>query len=208
MLREYSGRCVAVEDSVMRLRPIGREPRSGSADPAEERLLTLLQIVNESMYVAEQHHGLLLFLGSATLALLLTLVSSTTDLNPRYGMGVAAAIIFVGLLLSAASFFPRSRAAGRIAGGFGDPDPTDDLYDSKHLARYEPDDLVRGLEESYLEIPVDEIRVTRGKRDLACRVIANSRTTEIKIRLFEYSLLVLAAGGAVALASALAALVG
>jgi hypothetical protein len=186
------------------LLPVSRERVS---NPTEERLLTLLSMAIDWMRFAEQRHNWLILLGSALLALLLSLVNSTTDPNPRYVMGVAAGIITCGLLVSVLSFFAANRISVFLAGKQADPSESDDLYYYDHIARYVATDLVRGIERWYLDMPDDEIEVTRGELDLAQQVIVNARATVVKMRLFSIAVLCFAAGGLTTLASAIAALI-
>ena len=122
-------------------------------------------------------------------------------------MGLASAIMMLGLLISVASFFPLSRVARWVSGSLPGPSAHDDLYFYGHLARYDPERLVRGIEQWYLDVPDEEIMITRGKHDLAEQVILSAQMTSVKLRLFNISLLLVVIGAVVALIAALIALI-
>lgn len=181
--------------------------RQALSTPAENRLLLQLQLVVDWLRLAEQRHHWFILLGSAGLAVMLSLVSSTRDENPRYGMGLAAAIMIAGLMTGVVSFYPTSRIALRIAGKPHAPAADNNLYDFQHLARYDADLLVRSIKLWYLdELPAD-VTVSRGEHDLATEVVVNARIACTKMRLFSLGLALFAIGSLVALVSAIAALV-
>jgi len=181
--------------------------RDALSAPAEHRLLLQLQLVVDWLRLAEQRHQWFILLGSAGLAVMLSLVSSTTDENPRYGMGLAAAIMMTGLMSGVLSFYPTSRIVSRIAGKSIAPAPDNNLYDFQHLARYDPDPLVRAVKLWYLNDLPASITVSRGEHDLATEVVVNAKIACTKMRLFSLGLAAFAIGAIVALVSALAALV-
>lgn len=172
----------------------------------ERRLLTQMDLVFRWLGIAEQRHNWLVLLGVAAQAVLLSVITSTTDPNPRYGIGLAAAIILAGILISVSSFFPGSRLTQRLSGAFGGTKDDDDLFFYGHLARYEPDALVRSIEALYLEAPAESVVVNRVLHDLAEQVIQTAKLVEVKLRTFSIALLVIAMGSVVALVSALIAL--
>lgn len=186
--------------------PILPATRLPARDPTEERMLILNDFVFRWLGIAEQRSNWLILLGAAAQAVLLSVITSTTDQYPRYFMGLAAAVMMSGLMVSVASFFPLHPVTRRLARVESTPTAQDDLYFYGHLSRYQPDELVRAIERAYLGIPENEIVVSRAKHDLAEQIVLCATMTTIKMRLFTFALLAVATGALIALAAALVAL--
>jgi hypothetical protein len=174
----------------------------------EDRLVELLDRVIDWLQFAESKNTGIVGLIATALGLIVTFLVAGPSVPTLAGVGLAvgAVALMISLLLSIASFLPATDLERSLVGAREAPGPEDNLIFYGHLARYEPRALVRAVARSHVDVPPDEVVVSKVAIDLAAQIVTNARITVRKLRLYRAALLlfgvgVLTAAGAMALAA-------
>ncbi len=178
-----------------------------SHDEVEQRLLSILAMVNDWLKFAETKNAGLVGLGSAAAAVILSFLGSTDDAVFLVGLGTAAVLMALSVLVGLASFFPRTSLARRLTREIGHPGECDNLYFYAHLARYSPSALVEAIARDYAQTGYSDVVHARSRTDLAAQIIVNSRITLAKLELFGFAVWLFAASAITALLVVLATVV-
>jgi hypothetical protein len=176
-------------------------------DEVEQRLLSILGMVNDWLKFAETKNAGLVGLGSAGAAVLSSFLGSADERVLTVGLGIAAVTVSISVLVGLASFFPRTSAARHLTRELGRPGEGDNLYFYGHLAKYAPPALVEAIARDYAQTGYTEVVHVRSREDLAAQIIVNSRITLAKLQLFGIATWLFAAAAVTALASVLVAVV-
>jgi Family of unknown function (DUF5706) len=176
-------------------------------DEVEQRLLSILGMVNDWLKFAETKNAGLVGVGSAGAAVLASFLASADDRVLSVGLGIAAVTISFSVFVGLASFFPRTSLARHLTREVGRPGEGDNLYYYGHLAKYAPATLVEAIARDYAQTVYTEVVHVRSREDLAAQIIVNSRITLAKLELFGIAIWLFAAAAVIALASVLAAIV-
>ena len=176
-------------------------------DEVEQRLLSILGMVNDWLKFAETKNAGLVGLGSAGAAVLASFLNPADDRVLKVGLAIAAVTVSISVLVGLASFFPRTSLARLLTRGVERPGEGDNLYYFCHLAKYTPATLVEAIARDYAQTGYTEVVHARSREDLAAQIIINSRITLDKLHLFGIATWFFAAAAVTALASVLVAVV-
>lgn len=181
--------------------PRGADEGLASAlEKVENRLLTILEMVNEWLQFAEAKNAGLVALDALALAAILTILPSAEVAEPvARGLAAASVLLLLSLGISLWSFLPRSDV-GKLTAAARRPRATDNLYFYGDVCGYRPEQLAAAIARRYDRIEGYDPRQHPSHVDLASQVIANSRITVAKNEYFRaatlLALLALAASGA------------
>jgi hypothetical protein len=177
----------------------GREASVASVghahDEVEQRLLSILGMVNDWLKFAETKNAGLVGLGSAD------------DWVLSVGLGIAAVTVSISVLVGLASFLPRTSVARHLTRETGQPGEGDNLYFYGYLAKYAPPALVEAIARDYAQTGYTDVVHVRSRGDLAAQIIITSRITLAKLQLFGVATWLFAVAAVMALASVLVSLV-
>ncbi|HEY7037011.1 MAG TPA: Pycsar system effector family protein [Thermomicrobiales bacterium] len=176
-------------------------------DEVEQRLLSILAMVNDWLKFAETKNAGLVGLGSAGAAVAASFLSQADDRVLTVGLGIAAVLLSICVLIGLASFFPRTSLARYLTHDAGRPGAADNLYYYGHLARYAPAALVEAIARDYAQTGYTDVVHARSRDDLAAQIIVNSRITLAKLQLFGIATWFFAAAAVTALMAVLVAVV-
>jgi hypothetical protein len=122
-----------------RSRPIARPDALVSV---ENRLLTILEMVNEWLQFAEAKNAGLVALDALGLAAILTILPASEVPEPiAWGLLAASLLLLLSLGISLWSFIPRSDVGKLVAAAHRRPRPTDNLYFYGDVRGYRPEQL-------------------------------------------------------------------
>lgn len=169
----------------------------------EERLISLLDRVNDWLKFAETKNTAAVGISSTALGVIVTFLVAGPSVPEIAGAGLTlgALTLMVSLMLAVASFLPSTNVETLLLGQRAQPAPGDNLLFYGHLARYEPGVLARTIAESYFQRVGDDAVPTKFALDVAGQVVINARITVRKLELFKYSLLLFGFGVLVAAAA-------
>jgi hypothetical protein len=157
---------------------------STGQDEVEQRLLSILAMVNDWLKFAETKNAGLVGLGSAGVAVVGSFLGQAHDRVLIVGLGIAAVLVSISVLVGLVSFFPRTGLARHLTHEVGAPSAADNLYYYGHLARYAPVALVEAIARDYAQTGHTDVVHARSREDLAAQIIVNSRITLAKLQLF------------------------
>jgi uncharacterized membrane protein YhaH (DUF805 family) len=176
-------------------------------DEVEQRLLSILAMVNDWLKFAETKNAGLVGLGAAGTAVISSFLGSSDDTVLVVGLAVAVVLMALSVLVGLASFFPRTSLARHLTHDVGKPGEDDNLYYYGHLAKYAPGALVDAIARDYAQTGFTDVVHARSRNDLAAQIIVNSRITLAKLELFGIATWLFAASAITALLAVLAAVV-
>jgi hypothetical protein len=180
---------------------------SHGEDEVEQRLLSILAMVNDWLKFAETKNAGLVGLGSAGTAVAASFLNQSKGRALTVGLGMAAVLLAISVLIGLASFFPRTSLARHLTRDVGGPGAKDNLYYYGHLAKYAPAALVEAIARDYAQTGYTDIVHARSRDDLAAQIIVNSRITLAKLQLFGIATWFFAAAVVTALVSVLVSVV-
>lgn len=178
-----------------------------SHDEVEQRLLSILAMVNDWLKFAETKNAGLVGLGSAGAAVVASLLNRAHDRVLTVGLALAAVLVSISVLIGLGSFFPRTSLARHLTREVGRPGPGDNLYYYGHLAKYAPAALVEVIASDYAQTGYTDVVHARSREDLAAQIVVNSRITLAKLQLFGIATWFFAAAAVTALVSVLLSVV-
>ena len=178
-----------------------------SHDEVEQRLLSILAMVNDWLKFAETKNAGIVGFGAAGAAVIGSFLNRSDDTVLVAGLAVAVALMAISVLVGLSSFFPRTSLARLLTHDAGKPDESDNLYYYGHLAKYAPAALVEAIARDYAQTGFTDVVHARSRNDLAAQIIVNSRITLAKLELFGIATWLFAASAVTALLSVLAAVV-
>jgi hypothetical protein len=162
-------------------RPGSKEDAQPAVEKVENRLLTILEMVNEWLQFAEAKNAGLVALDALGLAAILTIVPDVELPEPiAWGLVVASMLLLVSLGISMWSFIPRSDIGKLVSAARRQPRATDNLYFYGDIRGYRPEQLAAEIACRYDKICNYDPRQHPSHVDLASQVIANSRITVAK----------------------------
>jgi hypothetical protein len=173
----------------------------------EQRLLSILGMVNDWLKFAETKNAGLVGLGSAGAAVLASFLASADDRVLTVGLGIAAVTVSISVLVGLASFFPRTSVGRHLTREVERPAAGDNLYFYGHLAKYAPPALVEAIARDYAQTGYTDVVHVRSREDLAAQIIINSRITLTKLHFFGIATWLFAIAAVTALTSVLVSLV-
>jgi hypothetical protein len=103
-------------------------------------------------------------------------------------------LLMISLGIVVISFLPVTDLERSLAGNHAPPGPGDNLLYYGHVARYEPQALVRAVASMYVEVTPDEVAAGKRASDLAAQIVTNARITVRKLALYRAALLLYGAG--------------
>ena len=178
--------------------------RASALEHVENRLLTILEMVNEWLQFAEAKNAGLVALDALALAAILAILPAAAVPGAVSGGLVAASLLLLASLgISLWSFIPRSDMGNLVSPVGRRPRASDNLYYYGDICGYQPDQLAAEIARRYDKIQNYEPAQNPSHVDLASQVIANSRITVAKNRCFKLATwiallaLATAAGGVV-----------
>lgn len=161
--------------------------RVSSSDPVDSKLNSILQMVIDWLKFAETKNGGALGFGSAAFAIVLSYLQSTSFRTLPAILLVLGAIAFLmTVVLSVASFSPRTDIGRLRSRRDGEPHPADNLFYFGHIAKYSSRQFVESLAERYL--PDHDLEMKQVYLDLAAQVTINARITMWKLRMFNVAI--------------------
>ena len=145
----------------------------------EDRLLTILAMVNGWLQFAETKNAGLVALNALTLTGILEYLAHVHHLPRMIFAGIMLTGIFLLLSLgvSLLSFLPRSDPRRLVPRRGKTPRETDNFFFFGDLYTYHPEQLVAAVAHEYEGIHDFEPSRHRSQLDLASQIIANSRIT-------------------------------
>lgn len=172
----------------------------------EVRLTEMLTRVNEWLRFAETKNTAAVGLSSTALGVIVTFLVAGPPVPPLAGagLGIGALVLMVSLMLSVASFLPSTDLERQLRRANLAPNPADNLLFYGHIARYEPQALVRAVAENYFGLGGEDAAPSKFALDLAGQIVTNAAITVRKLAFFKNSLILF--GGGVLVASAAMAL--
>ncbi|MFJ6034459.1 Pycsar system effector family protein [Bacillus toyonensis] len=158
----------------------------------EERLLQILDRVNDWLKFAEAKNlGVLAFSG-ATITAIMSFLGSSFKIHQEWKIGFFVGIGFlsVACLVAVWSFIPKVRWK---AGEYGPVSNEDNLFFYGDLCKYKPEILVQNIVEFYY---VDQVTNPLGRvhKDIASQIIINSQITMDKFKNFKFAAWLVLAG--------------
>jgi hypothetical protein len=183
-----------------------------AARRVDDRLLTMLQMVNEWLQFAEAKNTGIVALAALGLTGILTYLASGVAIPQPLVVGMLVTSLFLILSLGASllSFLPQHNLMRVVTKTThrGRRSQRHNLYFYRDLAAFEPEQLAAAVAREYEHIPDYDAARYRSHVDLASQIIANSQITVDKNGYFRVALLLFLAGLAAALAfTALAVIV-
>lgn len=173
----------------------------------EEQLTDLLDRVIDWLQFAESKNTGIVGLIATALGLIVAFLEVGPSVPTLAGAGlvIGGGVLMISLLVIIASFLPVTDLERALVGDRKPPGPRDNLIYYGHLARYEPQALIHAVARTYVEVPPDEVPLSKFSIDLAEQIVMNARITMRKLRLFRAAVLlfgvgILIAAGAMALA--------
>ena len=162
-----------------------RPSATGNVQPAvenvENRLLTILEMVNEWLQFAEAKNAGLVALDALGLAAILTILPESEVPDPvARGLVAASLLLLLSLGISMWSFIPRSDIGKLVSAARRQPRATDNLYFYGDVCGYRPEQLAAEIACRYDKIGTYDPRQHPSHVDLASQIIANSRITVAK----------------------------
>lgn len=166
--------------------PRGADEGLASAlEKVENRLLTILEMVNEWLQFAEaKNAGLVALDGLALAAILAILPSAEAPPAITAGLVGASLLLLVSLGISLWSFLPRGDLGNLVSPVGRRPQATDNLYYFGDVCAYRPEQLAAEIARRYDKIRAYDPAQHPSHVDIASQVIANSRITVAKNRCF------------------------
>ena len=178
-----------------------------AARRVDDRLLTILGMVNEWLQFAEAKNTGIVALGALGLTGILTYLASEDQVPPFLLAGLLVTSFFLLLSLAASllSFLPQHNLMRIVAKTTHRGRKSHNLYFYKDLAAFEPEQLAATIAREYEQIPDYVAANHRSHIDLASQIIANSQITVDKNGYFRVALLLFLVGvGAAMVFTALA----
>jgi hypothetical protein len=177
--------------------------RQEAARRVDDRLLTMLQMVNEWLQFAEAKNTGIVALDALGLTGILTYLASGLEIPSPLVAGMLATSLFLVLSLGASllSFLPQDNLHRIVVKTTlrGSKPRRHNLYFYRDLAAYEPEQLAATVAREYEHIPDYDAAHHRSHVDLASQIIANSQITIDKNAYFRIALLLFLVGLAAAL---------
>ncbi|WP_310485136.1 Pycsar system effector family protein [Chamaesiphon sp. VAR_48_metabat_403] len=167
-------------------------------DSLSAKLFSIFQNVNDWLKFAEAKNAVLLaFAGAGMTATLTVLVSAQNLFNSlRWGLISATILLCVCAFLCILSFLPKTDLEKILRLRLSQseqPKPEDNLYFYGHLKKYQAEELLDRLNQTYLsDSPVSQ-PYSKEAKDLAVQVTINSGIAFIKFEIFRYAVYTLAA---------------
>jgi len=180
-------------------------------DEVESHLLTIFDIVTGWLKFAETKAAVLVALtGTATSGLGYIISQAYADVPTPLGVGLLATeLCLVGsLAVALLSFLPQTELARFLTKSEETPTGDDNLYYFGHLYKYAPRHLAERIALLYAGEQHYDATRHRSHVDLAAQIIANSRITITKFRLFTIASSLLAVAGLVLLVSLIVTALG
>ncbi len=167
-------------------------------DSLSVKLFSLFQNVNDWLKFAEAKNAVLLaFAGAGMTATLTVLVSAQNLFNSlRWGLISATILLCVCAFLCILSFLPKTDLEKilRVRSSQSEqPKPEDNLYFYGHLKKYQAEELLDRLNQTYLSNSPVSQPYSKEAKDLAVQVTINSGIAFIKFEIFRYAVYTLAA---------------
>jgi hypothetical protein len=178
-----------------------------SHDDVEQRLLTILTMVNDWLKFAEAKNAGVIGLGSAGVAVLASFISSEDDSILTTGLGIAASLVTFSVLAGLVSFSPRTSLGYHLKTTIGKPEADDNLYYYGHLAKYNPTEIVEVVANDYANVAITDVVHARSRNDLAAQIIVNSRITLTKLQLFSVATRLFACAAIVSIVTVLVSVI-
>lgn len=164
-----------------------------------EKLLTILQRVDEWLKYAEAKNGILLAFSGAGITALVTYISASDNLPKSLFWGLLISMILLSLcsLICSLSFLPRTNLE-KIVYLRGNPSrnlrqsqkDTDNFYYFGHLLKYKDLELLEKLNKLYFDNKIQS-DFEKEHLDIASQIVINSEITWLKFKLFFFSLWIL-----------------
>ena len=170
-------------------------------DEVESRLLAILAMVNDWLKFAEAKAAALVAVSgsAATGVAYITYLTVKAD-APRpllVGLPTAEACLLLSLAVALLAFFPQTDLAKFLTKDKDRPAAADNLYYFGHLRKYAPAHLAAAVARLYADETHYDAGEHRSHTDLAAQIVANSRITVAKLRLFALATILLAVAVAV-----------
>lgn len=148
----------------------------------EEKLLFILNIVNDWLKYAEAKNTGILAFSATAVAAIFGFLGSSFQMLPvwRIGLFTGAGFLTCSSLLAVWSFIPKTEINYKC---YGTPVNSDNLYFYGHLCKYQPQMLVEALSRLYYNDEAD--LVTRSNIDIAAQIITNSGIAMNKYNIFK-----------------------
>lgn len=157
--------------------------RVSSSDPVDSKLNSILQMVIDWLKFAETKNGGAIGIGSGGFAIVIGFLQSTHLATfPVILLTLGAISFLMTVVVSIASFSPRTDFGKLRARRDGEPHPADNLFYFGHIAKYSARQLIESMVERYL--PDVDLEMKQVYLDLAAQVTINARITMWKLRLF------------------------
>lgn len=157
--------------------------RVSSSDPVDSKLNSILQMVVEWLKFAETKNGGAVGIGSGGFAIVIGfLQSAQLGTLPEVLLTLGAISFLMTVVVSIASFSPRTDFGKLRARRDGTPHPADNLFYFGHIAKYSSRQLIESMVERYM--PDVDLEMKQVYLDLAAQVTINARITMWKLRLF------------------------
>jgi hypothetical protein len=179
-----------------RARPDREAERLEAARRVDDRLLTMLQMVNEWLHFAEAKNTGIVALDALVITAILTYVAGSED-RPALlmtGMFLTSLLILLSLGASLLSFLPQDNLRRMVTKTTHRGSQPHNLYFFRDLAAYEPEQLATAVAREYENIPDYNPDEHRGHIDLAAQIIANSQITVDKNAYFRLAVTFFLAG--------------
>lgn len=157
--------------------------RVSSSDPVDSKLNSILQMVIDWLKFAETKNGGAIGIGSGGFAIVIGFLQSAHLATfPMVLLTLGAISFLMTVVVSIASFSPRTDFGKLRARRDGEPHPADNLFYFGHIAKYSSRQLIDSMVERYL--PDVDLEMKQVYLDLAAQVTINARITMWKLRLF------------------------
>ncbi len=161
--------------------------RVSSSDPVDSKLNSILQMVIDWLKFAETKNGGAIGIGSGGFAIVIGYLQSTHFATfPAVLMTLGATSFLLTVVISVASFSPRTDIGRLRARRDGEPHPADNLFYFGHIAKYSSHQLVESIADRYL--PDVDLEMKPVYLDLAAQVTINARITMWKLRMFNVAI--------------------
>ena len=163
------------------------------------KLITILQMVNDWLKFAEAKNAVLLTFSGAGITAIVTYISTSTNTPNSLRIGLIVSVVFlcISSLVCSLSFLPKtdieyfiwakSKPSRKSISQIKD---TDNFYFFNSLKKYEPSDLLESMNRVYFQ---DQIQTPYKREDLdiANQIILNSEIASTKFTFFRFALWIL-----------------